>query len=159
MPRWARNRYRNSDVPTVPQLAPDVRVIPIDEMLVYEDGAGDEHQIDADQDGQIDVCAIEDNDSVVAQDEGNLLDAPIATKRFRSNNGQPSAVKLENDSIDASTNEQPRSERYRILRRTGNENLASRVRRENVNVPVVKNDDDLLLECNTEDSRYLLYSL
>lgn len=131
------------DIPIVPQLAPEIRVLPMEELLVYEGGGEEEHQIEADPDGQIDVCAIEDNDNVDTHENDNLLDGPTPSKQSRSSGG----VKLEQ--IDTNANEQPRSERYRILRRTGNENLASRVRRETAALPPVKNDDDLILECKT----------
>ncbi|KAI6183885.1 hypothetical protein M3Y97_00536700 [Aphelenchoides bicaudatus] len=144
LPRWARNNYRNMDIPTVPQLAPEIRVLPMGELMVYEDGGEEEHQqIEADPDGQIDVCAIEDTDNVETHE--NMMDGPTPSKQTRSNSG--SAVKVENEPMDAAAAEnQLRSERYRILRRTGNENLASRVRRENATLPPVKNDDDLILE-------------
>jgi hypothetical protein len=132
------------DIPIVPQLAPEIRVLPMEELLVYEGGNEEEPQLEADPDGQIDVCAIEDTDNVEAHE--NLLGGPAPSKQSRSSSG--SAVKLENEQMDTNANEhQPRSERYRILRRTGNENLASRVRREAAALPPVKNDDDLILEC------------
>jgi hypothetical protein len=134
------------DIPIVPQLAPEIRVLPMDELLVYEGEGGEEHPIEADPDGQIDVCAIEEGDNVEVHENDNSMDGPTASKQTRSNSG--AAVKMEGEQIDTSTNEnQPRSERYRILRRTGNENLASRVRRETTALPPVKNDDDLMLEC------------
>jgi hypothetical protein len=120
----------------------------MDELVVYEGGEDEQQQpIDVDQDGQVDVCALEEEDNIVQA--SNTLISP-ASKRAR-NDGQ-SGVKVENDPIDVTNTENPadqqtRSERYRILRRAGNENLANRMRREPVKMPNVKNDDDFLLEC------------
>jgi hypothetical protein len=130
------------EIPTVPQLAPEIRVLPMDELMVYE-GGEEEHQLEGDQDGQIDVCALGEDDAVVEQDVEALIDPP--SKRLRSST--QALVKLESETADnAEASEQPRSERYRILQR-GNKNVASRARREPLVPPRAKNDDDLLLEC------------
>lgn len=158
LPRWSRNNYRNADLPTVPQLAPEIRVLPMDEMMVYEDGQEEQqlqqHQIEVDQDGQIDVCAIEEGESVEQEDVVDI-DAPGPTKDSRSEDR--TAVKLEGsnaDGLEGGEDDHSRptrsSERYRILRRTGNEALAARAKRTTAPPKRIKNDDFLLGEILVE---------
>lgn len=130
MPRWARNSYRG--VETVPQLAPEIRVLPMDELVVYE-GGEDELQIEADQDSQIDVCALEEGENIVVKDE-SISTSPAKKQTYATVDNNASEVT------------ERRSERYRILRRTGNENLTSRMQREAAKAPDVKSNDDYLLE-------------
>ncbi|KAI6230076.1 hypothetical protein M3Y99_01098100 [Aphelenchoides fujianensis] len=120
LPRWSRNAYRQFEPSHVPQLAPEIRVMPLDNLVMYEHP--EEDQVEIDPDGQVDVCALE---------EAEEPEEPPA-KQSRSGDAP----------LDA---EPTRNDRYRILRRnTNGETLASRARREQPNF----NEDEMVAEYN-----------
>jgi hypothetical protein len=124
-------------MPSVPQLAPEIRVLPMDELMLYEGGEEDP-QADAngggevDLDGQVDVCALEDG-----EEPEETIETEEATPTVKQMKIQPPSVKVENE-------EEPNSARYRILRKTGNETFAARTKRD-----AAKKNDDVVLGCES----------
>ncbi|KAI6219937.1 hypothetical protein M3Y95_01080500 [Aphelenchoides besseyi] len=132
-PPWNQRSYRSFDTPAVPQITPDLRVMqgnlmPENGIIMYE--GGEEDHVEIDPDGQIDVCALED-DEVAAEESAS-------NKRPRLEPGSSGLVKKErfvNEDEQPEVERPNRSDRCRILRRpnTNGETLASRARRENKN--------------------------
>ncbi|KAI6178165.1 hypothetical protein M3Y98_00471300 [Aphelenchoides besseyi] len=127
LPRWARSAYRQPRLPAVPQLIPEIRVMPLDNLVVYE--GGEEEQVEIDPDDQIDVCALEDEDT---------SKGPSHNKRARmqqESSGLVKEEKLDNEEEQSEGEQSSRTDRCRILRRSNAnaETLASRARRENKN--------------------------
>ena len=89
LPRWSRAAkaygsgiHEAVGTPSVPQLAPEIRLVPVEECCYYEDGNVEEiEQLEVDGDGAVDVCAIEESSAatpiVIARPSALIDDRPL----------------------------------------------------------------------------------